>query len=126
MGSSEGQSVSDTIGWPKSIMIGVLTAIAISAPTFTAKTGVFNHLEPAWFSLVVGVFVGLFAWGVLTLFMKSDLDKTSLASTVVVYGLIAAHVCVYEISDSLPRIPVYLLFGFVFYHHFTSLGMFNR
>ncbi len=126
MAGSEGYSTPEKFGWPKAILIFLIVAVAISSPAFVAKTGIFNKVDPAWFSLVVGVVVGLVSWATLKLFMPSDFDRTSLTSTSVVLGLIAAHVCVFEISDQLPRAVVYLLFGFVFYYHFTAQPMFQN
>jgi len=125
-GGENTYGVEDKLGYAKAIIILILVAMAISAPTFAAKMGAFDTLDPAWFSLVVGAIVSLVSYGILRLFIPNDLGDQGFMSTVVVLGLVTAHVCVFEISDKLPRVPVYLLFGFVFYYHFTALEIFNK
>ena len=125
-GDSDYYAVADRLGYPKAIFLFALLALAITAPSFVARTGVFSKLDPAWFCLVVGAVVSLVSYALLVMIMKKDFDHSSLTSTVVVLGLVSAHVCVFDISDKLPHVPVYLLFGFVFYYHFTALEMFKK
>lgn len=125
-GGTDNHKVIDVFGWPKSILLLIFVLSAIGAPSLLSRIRILSSWDPAWFALLAGTIVTIISFVTFMLFFRDDLDHRSMMSTVVVLGLISAHVSVFEISDELPHMPVFFLFSFLFYYHFTSLEVFKK
>lgn len=106
----------------KQVMLFSLAALSVTLPSFFGKFQFFRVNEPAVLSVFIGFITAVISYIILRLFFH-ELTPGTINSTAAILGLITAHVSVYEITDKIPPVPVYMLFVFLFYYHFDESGV---
>lgn len=106
----------------KQIILFSLAVFSVTVPTFFGKISFFKNNDPAMLSVFIGFITAVFSYFILKLFF-TELTVGTINSTAAILGLVTAHVSVYEISDKIPPVPVYMLFVFLFYYHFDESGV---
>lgn len=113
------KTYSSTLPVTKQLALAALVVAATAGPVLVARPFASYDAEPAVMALFSGILVGLGGY-LLVRILLPELDTRAATSTATVLGLIAAHVYVFRVAETLPSLPMLAFLVYLFFLHFDE------
>ncbi len=118
------ESITSQLHPGKQAGVFFIAFLACSMSTILGQINFIHDSEPAWMCLLIGLITGLIAFLIFNYGYK-EMTKSTVLSSSVLSGLIAAHVSVFHVTGKFIGVMQYLLFLFVFYWDFSEGSLLN-